>query len=92
MQQGYRFLTLARSLDDSSMVITRVLDFLQIGYDAPRPRFTATPETEKKVELVIPGILIKKDKKTNILLTSLELEVEVYQWLMEKKVRVAQLE
>ncbi|MBW1840059.1 MAG: hypothetical protein JRI49_09000, partial [Deltaproteobacteria bacterium] len=59
--------------------------------DAPRPRFTATPEAGKKVELVIPGILIKKDKQTTILLTSLELEAEVYQWLMEKKVKVVRL-
>ena len=91
IQQGNRFLDLS-SLEDSSAVIKSILDFLYISYDAPRPRFTATSEAEKKVEIVIPGILIKKDKKTTILLTSLELETEVYQWLMEKKVKVVRLE
>jgi hypothetical protein len=91
IQQGNRFLNLS-SLEDSTEVIKNILDFLYISYDAPRPRFTATSEAEKKVELVIPGILIKKDKKTTILLTSLELEAEVYQWLMEKKVKVVRLE
>ncbi len=91
IQQGNRFLDLS-SLENSSAVIKSILDFLHINYDAQRPRFTATSEAEKKVEIVIPGILIKKDKKTTILLTSLELEAEVYQWLMEKKVKVVRLE
>jgi hypothetical protein len=91
IQQGNRFLNLSLSLEDSSAVIKNILDFLHISYDAPRPRFTATSEAEKKVELVIPGILIKKDKQTTILLTSLELEAEIYQWLMEKKVKVVRL-
>ncbi|MBW1855249.1 MAG: LysM peptidoglycan-binding domain-containing protein [Deltaproteobacteria bacterium] len=69
IQQGNRFLNLS-SLEDSSAVIKSILEFLYISYDAPRPRFTATSEAEKKVEIVIPGILIKKDKKTTILLTS----------------------
>jgi len=91
IQQGNRFLNLSLSLGNSSAVIKSILDFLHISYDAPRPRFNATSEPEKKVELVIPGILIKKDKQTTILLTSLELEAEVYQWLMEKKVKVVRL-
>ena len=91
IQQGNRFLNLSLSLENSSAVIKSILDFLYISYDAPRPRFTATSEVGKKVELVIPGILIKKDKQTTILLTSLELEAEVYQWLMEKKVKVVRL-
>ncbi|MCK5256227.1 MAG: hypothetical protein KAQ81_09405, partial [Deltaproteobacteria bacterium] len=57
IQQGNRLLNLS-SLEDSSEVIKNILDFLYISYDAPRPRFTATSEAEKKVELVIPGILI----------------------------------
>ena len=91
IQQGNQFLNLSLSLEDSSAVIKNILDFLNISYDAPRPRFTTTSETEKKVELVIPGILIKKDKQTTILLTPLELEAEVYQWLVEKKVKVVRL-
>ena len=91
IQQGNRSLNLSLTLEDSSAVIKNILNFLHISYDAPRPRFTTTSKTEKKVELVIPGILIKKDTQTTILLTSLELEAEVYQWLMEKKVKVVRL-
>jgi hypothetical protein len=92
MQQGNRFLSLSPSLEDPSGVITNVLDFLHVSYDAPRPRFSTISNGEKRVELIIPGILIKKDGKTLILLTSVELETEVYQWLMGKKVKVVRLE
>lgn len=92
MQQGNRFLDLSPSLDDPSLVIKNVLDFLHISYDSPRPRFSATSDGEERVELIIPGILIKRDKKTSILLTPLDLGVEVYRWLREKEIKVVRLE
>ena len=91
VRQGNLFLNLYPPLDDPLMVIKSVCDLLRINYDAPRPRFSYTSNGEKKIELIIPGILIAKDKETRILFTSLELDEEVYQWLAVKKVKVMHL-
>jgi len=90
-QQGNLFLGLSLPLEDPSLVIKNVLDFLDVRYDSPRPRFSATSNGVKRVELIIPGTLITKDEETSILLTSIELEAEVYRWLMEKKIEVVRL-
>jgi len=90
-QQGNRFLSLSSPLEDPSVVIKNVLDFLHMSYDSPRPTFSASSNGIKRVELIIPGILIKRDRETRILLTSLELEADVYRWLVENKVRVVRL-
>ncbi|KPJ61815.1 MAG: hypothetical protein AMJ42_00845 [Deltaproteobacteria bacterium DG_8] len=90
-QQGNLFLSLSPPLEDPSVAIKDVLDFLHIRYDSPLPRFSATSNAVKRVELIIPGILIKQDRATSFLLTSLELESDVYQWLMEKKIKVVRL-
>jgi len=91
-QQGNRFLSLSPPLEDPSVAIKDILDFLHVSYDSPRPRFSATSNGEKRVELIVPGILIKRERETSFLLTSLELESDVHQWLMEKKIRVVRLE
>lgn len=88
--QGHRFLTIAPSSDPSA-VIQNVLDLLDIDYVSPRPKFPDVINGEKGVELFVPGILIKKDERTRILLTSIDLEKEVYQWLMDKHVKVVRL-
>lgn len=90
-QQGNRFLGLPLPLEDSSVVIKNVLDFLHISYDSPRPKFSTSSNGVKRVELIIPGILVKQDKETSILLTSLELDADIYRWLMERKIRVVRL-
>ena len=90
-QQGNQFLNLSLSFDDYSVVIRKVLDFLHVSYNSPRPSFSDASGGEKRVELIVPGTLIKRDNKTSILLTSLELDKEVCQWLMEKKVKVVRL-
>jgi hypothetical protein len=92
VRQGNRFLNLYLPLDDPLMVIKSVCDLLRINHDAPRPSFSYTSNGEKKIKLIIPGILIAKDKETHILFTSLELDEEVYQWLAAKKVKVVHLE
>jgi hypothetical protein len=92
VRQGNRFLNLYLPLDDPLMVIKSVCDLLRINHDAPRPSFSYTSNGEKKIKLIIPGILIAKDKETPILFTSLELDEEVYQWLAAKKVKVVHLE
>ena len=90
-QQGHQFLNLSLSFDDYSAVIRKVLDFLHVSYNSPRPSFSDASGGEKRVELIVPGTLIKRDDKTSILLTSLELDAEICQWLMEKKVKVVRL-
>ena len=89
--QGNRFLSITMPLGDPYAVIRNILDFLSINYVSPRPKFPDVISGEKGVELFIPGILIKKDGKTSILLTSIKLETEVYQWLMERNVKVVRL-
>lgn len=88
--QGHRFLSVTSSSDPSA-VIQNVLDFLGVNYVSPRPKFPDVINGEKGVELFVPGFLIKKDEKTRILLTSIDLDTEVQQWLMEKNVKVVRL-
>jgi hypothetical protein len=89
-RQGIRFTAIPLTLDDPMMVIEHVLDFLAIRYDSPKPRFAANPSNNNKVEMVVPGILIKQNANEKILLTPLALEKEVYRWLQTKKVKVIQ--
>ncbi len=91
-QQGNRLLNLPLPLEDASVAIKSVCDFLRINYDSPRPRFSINSNGEKKTELIIPGILVKKDEETRILITSLKLDTEVYKWLMTKRIKVVRLE
>ena len=90
-EQGNRFLGISLPSGDPFAVIKSLLDFLHVDYEYPRPRFSNVVDG-KGLELIIPGILIKQDKKESILLTSLELESEVYQWLMEEKLKIVRLE
>ncbi|MCK5187147.1 MAG: hypothetical protein KAR43_08440, partial [Deltaproteobacteria bacterium] len=91
-QQGKRFLNLPLPVEDASVAIKSVCDFLGINYDSPRPRFSINSNGEKKTELIIPGILVRKDEETRILITSLKLDTEVYKWLMTKRIKVVRLE
>jgi len=90
-QQRYHFLNLSKPLKDSSAIVESVLDFLDVRYDSPLPRFSDNPEGEKDLEIVIPGILITQEETTKILLTALELKKEVYQWLIANEIKVVRL-
>lgn len=90
-QQGYHFLNLSKPLKDSSAIVESALDLLDVRYDSPLPRFSDRPEGERNLEIFIPGILIMQDETTKILLTALELKVEVYQWLIANEIKVVRL-
>jgi hypothetical protein len=91
-QQGNHLLNLPLPVEDASVAIKSVCDFLGINYDSPRPRFSISSNGEKKTELIIPGILVRKDEETRILITSLKLDTEVHKWLMAKRIKVVRLE
>jgi hypothetical protein len=90
-RQGNYFLDLSSPAENPLSVVTSVLDFLQVTYDSPRPRFASMSQGRGTVDMIIPGILITHQDKTRTLLTTLELEEEVYQWLAAQKVQVVHL-
>jgi len=90
-RQGNYFLDLSSPAEDPLSVVTSVLDFLQVTYDSPRPRFASMSQGRGTVDMIIPGILITHQDKTRTLLTTLDLEEEVYQWLAAQKVQVVHL-
>jgi hypothetical protein len=90
-KQGDRIFSLSEDASDPSKVIGDLLRFLQVNYDAPRPGFFDTSGGKKRVGLFIPGILIKRDTKEDILLTSATVKKDVFHWLVNQKVKVVHL-
>jgi hypothetical protein len=89
--QGDRTFSLAENVSDPSGVIKDLLQFLQVTYDAPRPGFFDRSGGKKRVGFFIPGILIKRDAREDILLTSATVKADVLDWLVHHKVKVVQL-
>ena len=91
-KQGDRIISLPVEIKDSSPVIQDFLSFMGFNYDAPRPGFFDTSGGKKRAGLFIPGILIKREKQDDILLTSSPLKNEIYQFLTNNNVKVVSME
>jgi hypothetical protein len=89
--QGDRTFSLSENVSDPSGVIEDLLQFLQVTYDAPRPGFFDRSGGKKRVGFFVPGILIKRDAREDILLTSVTVKADVLDWLVHHKVKVVQL-
>jgi hypothetical protein len=89
--QGDRTFSLSENVTDPSKVIEDLLQFLEVTYDAPRPGFFDMSGGKKRVGFFIPGILIKRDSREDILLTSATIKADVLDWLVNHKVKVVQL-
>jgi hypothetical protein len=89
--QGDLTFSMPGKVSDPSGVIEDLLRFLRVNYDAPRPGFFDRSGGKKRVGLFIPGILIKRDTREDILLTSATIKTDVLDWLAEHKVKVVQL-
>jgi hypothetical protein len=90
-KQGDRVLSMPDVVNNASEAIVDVLRFMQLSYDAPRPGFFDTSGGKKRVGLFIPGVLIKREKQEDILLTSSPLKNEVYQFLTNHNVKIVSM-
>ena len=90
-KQGDRVLSMPDVVDNPSEAIVDVLRFMQLSYDAPRPGFFDASGGKKRVGLFIPGVLIKREKQEDILLTAAPLKKEIYQFLTNHKVKIVSM-
>jgi hypothetical protein len=90
-KQGDRVLSMPDLVDNPSEAIVDVLRFMQLSYDAPRPGFFDASGGKKRVGLFIPGVLIKREKQEDILLTAAPLKKEIYQFLTNHKVKIVSM-
>ncbi len=92
VKQGDRVLSMPNVVDNPSEAIVDVLRFMQLNYVAPRPGFFDASGGKKRVGLFIPGVLIKREKQEDILLTAAPLKEEVYQFLTNHNVKIVSIE
>ncbi len=88
IKKGDRVLDLPLKVNDSLKVIANLLSFMQLNYEAPCPVFFDSAGNKKRVSLSVPGVLIKRNNREDILLTSSELKEPLYQFLAGNGIKV----